>query len=124
MKLRGAGFGLVEMLAALAVFALGCTVLLVAFGQAARTLEQVRASDRLSLVARSLMDDQRGQRLQAGERRGSEGALRWRLQISREPGPATLLPLWRLDLDVSEGRRSLRVSTLAVQAQPALDASR
>jgi len=121
---RAGGFGLVEMLAALAVFALGCTVLLVAFGQAARTLEQVRASDRLSLAARSLMDEQRGQRLQAGERNGRDGALRWRLRVTREPGPATLLPLWRLDLDVREGRRRLRVSTLAVQARPALDASR
>lgn len=124
MKRARAGFGLLEMLAALAVFAVGCTVLLVAFGQAARTLEQVRANDHLSLVARSLFDAQRDQPLQVGDRLGAEAGVQWHLRISREPGPANLLPLLRLDLTVREGRRSLRLSTLALQGPLALEAQR
>lgn len=116
------GFGLLEMLAALAVFAVGCTVLLVAFGQATRTLEQVRASDHLSLVARSLIDARRDQRWVPGDSQGNSDGVQWRLRVSREPGSATLLPLLRIDLHVREGTRSLRLSTLAVQAKADLDA--
>lgn len=118
------GFGLLEMLAALAVFALGCTVLLVAFGQAARTLEQVRASDHLSLVARSLIDARRDQRWLPGDTQGSTDGVQWRLHVSLQPGAASVLPLLRIDLHVREGSRSLRLSTLAVQAQADLDAQR
>jgi len=122
MNRASAGFGLLEMLAALVVLALGCTVLMVAFGQAARTLEQVRASDRLSLVARSVMDAQRDQALQPGERTGVEAGVQWRLRVSREPASATLLPLFHLELRVAEGGRTLRLSTLVVQTQPRLAA--
>jgi general secretion pathway protein I len=118
------GFGLLEMLAALAVFALGCTVLLVAFGQAAHTLEQVRASDHLSLVARSLIDARRDQPWLPGDSQGRTDGVRWRLRVSPEPGAVNLLPLLRIDLQVREGSRSLRLSTLAVQAQVDLDAQR
>lgn len=119
-----AGFTLLEMLAALAIFALGCSVLLVAFGQAARTLEQVRASDHLSLMARSLIDEQRDQPLQAGERHGVNGAVRWRLLIRNEPSSGASLPMYRLDLQVREGHRALRLSTLVVQSRPVLEARR
>ena len=124
MKRAGSGFTLLEMLAALALFALGCTVLLVAFGQAARTLEQVRGNDHLSLVARSLIDARRGQPWQVGEQQGVEAGVAWRLRISREAGAANLLPLLRIDLQVREGARSLHLSTLAVQGQPPLAAGR
>jgi general secretion pathway protein I len=124
MKRSSSGFGLLEMIAALVVLALGCTVLLVAFGQAARTLEQVRASDRLSLAARSLIDDQRDQPLQVGERSGIEHGIQWHLRVTREPGLAAELPLLRLQLTVTEGGRELRLSTLAVQSAPALSANR
>lgn len=124
MKGVDRGFTLVEMLAALAVFGLGCAVLLVAFGQAARTLAQVRTSDHLSLVARSLIDNQRDQSWAVGEREGTQDGVYWRLRIGREPGGANLLPLLRLDLDVREGNRNLRLSTLAVQGRPPLEAGR
>lgn len=120
MKCVAGGFGLLEMLAALAIFALGCTVLLVAFGQAARTLEQVRAGDRLSLAIRTVLDEQREQPLQVGVRQGVEGGVDWQVRVSREPGPAALLPLFRVQLTVSEAGRELRVSTLVVQSQPKL----
>ncbi|WP_426119035.1 type IV pilus modification PilV family protein [Pseudomonas sp. DSP3-2-2] len=120
MKHTSAGFGLLEMIAALVVLALGCTVLLVAFGQAARTLEQVWASDRLSLAARTLIDDQRDQPLQVGERSGIEHGVKWHLQVTRESGPAAALPLLRLQLTVAQAGRELRLSTLAVQSSPAL----
>ena len=48
------GFTLLEMLAALAVLAVCSTVLVAAFGQSARALQQAQRSDRLSLTARSL----------------------------------------------------------------------
>ncbi|WP_434681602.1 type II secretion system protein [Pseudomonas sp. R1-18] len=120
MKRVAGGFGLLEMLAALAIFALGCTVLLVAFGQAARTLEQVRAGDRLSLAIRTVLDEQREQPLQVGVRQGVEGGVDWQVRVSREPGPAALLPLFRVQLTVGEAGRELRVSTLVVQSQPKL----
>ncbi|OCR22097.1 hypothetical protein AFK24_26320 [Pseudomonas syringae] len=123
MKRASAGFGLLEMIAALVVLALGSTVLLIAFGQAAHTLEQVRSSDRLSLAARTLIDDQRDQPLQVGERSGTEHGVQWLLQVTREPGPASALPLLRLQLTVAQGGRELRLSTLAVQSAPALSAN-
>jgi general secretion pathway protein I len=45
------GFTLLEMLAALMLMAICSTVLLVAFGQSARSLSQVNHSDRLTHVA-------------------------------------------------------------------------
>jgi general secretion pathway protein I len=116
MKHAIAGFGLLEMIAALVVLALGSTVLLVAFGQAARTLEQVGANDRLSLAARTLIDNHRDQPLQVGERFGTEHGVQWHLRVTREPGPAAALPLLRLRLTVAQGSRELSLSTLAVQS--------
>lgn len=124
MKTAGSGFALVEMLAALVVCALGCTVMLMAFGQAAQTLAQVRASDRLSLAARSVMEEQRDQLFTAGERRGMNGTVHWRMQIAPQPGPAGPMMLWRLDLRVHEGANTLRLSTLVVQSRPVTEALR
>jgi general secretion pathway protein I len=118
MKRPASGFGLLEMLAALAIFAMGCTVLLVAFGQAARTLDQIRAGDRLSLAIRTVLDEQREQPLQLGVRQGVEGGVDWQVRISREPGSPALLPLFRIQLTVGEAGRELRVSTLVVQSLP------
>ncbi len=47
MKASQSGFTLLEMLAALTVMAVCSGVLLVAFGQSARSLQQVSHSDRL-----------------------------------------------------------------------------
>jgi general secretion pathway protein I len=115
---RQRGFGLLEMLAALAVFGLACTILLVAFGQAARTLEQVRASDRLSLQLRSRIDELRDRPLEPGTTRGVEGGMAWHIQVTREPGPASALPLYRLQVTVNEAGRELRAATWVVQSPP------
>ncbi len=55
---RQRGFTLLEMLAALTLMAICSTVLLVAFGQSARSLLQVAHSDRLTHAAVSVMDEQ------------------------------------------------------------------
>lgn len=118
MNGKHCGFGLLEMLAALAVFGLACTTLLVAFGQAARTLEQVRASDRLSFELRTRVDELRDRPLQPGTQRGVEDGLTWQIEVTREPGPANALALYRLQVTVSQADRELRAATLVVQSPP------
>ena len=113
---RGRGFTLLEMLAALLLFAVAGSVLLVAFGQSARSLLQARASDRLSLAARSLMDEQRDTRLLPGTREGRiDDSISWRVTVSRQPATASQLPLLRVDLQLREGRQVLELSTLMLQ---------
>ena len=117
VKARQAGFTLLEMLAALTVLALCCTVLLTAFGQSARALQQVQASDRLSLTARSLMDELAEGHLAAGDSNGVYGAdSHWQMQVSLVPQANPRLALYRLDLHLSEGRRQLHLSTLQLRA--------
>ncbi|MDE1168095.1 MAG: general secretion pathway protein GspI [Pseudomonas sp.] len=103
------------MLAALAILALCSTVLLVAFGQAARALQQVERSDRLSLAARSVLDEQGDGPLTPGRSEGQWAAgIHWQLDVRplhRLAGGARLL---RLDLTVSEAHRLAHFSTLRV----------
>jgi general secretion pathway protein I len=111
-----AGFTLLEMLAAITVLALCCTVLLTAFGQSAHALQHVQVSDRLSLTARSLMDELAEEPLTAGDSNGVYGAeTHWRMQVSLLPQANTRLTLYRLDLHLSEGRRTLHLSTLQLR---------
>lgn len=111
-----AGFTLLEMLAALAVMALCSGVLLVAFGQSARSLQQVSRSDRLSHAARTVLDQEALVPLQSETRRGvlTDG-IAWVLSISQQPTKAGQARLFRLDLTVSEGRRQATFSTLKVR---------
>lgn len=120
MSPRSRGFGLLEMLASLAVFGLGCTVLLLAFGQAARTLEQVRGSDRLALTLRTLVDDQRDRPLRAGTTQGIDGGVAWSVRITREPGARGSVSLYKMQATVEEAGRTLSASTLFVQSTPDL----
>ncbi|WP_268796941.1 type II secretion system protein [Pseudomonas huanghezhanensis] len=108
-----AGFTLLEMLAALVVMAVCSSVVLVAFGQSARSLQQVERSDRLSLAARSVLDDQDIGILQSGRREGVlDGDIHWTLAVSEQAAKAGQPRLMRLDLTVSEGRRRAQFSTL------------
>ena len=124
-----AGFTLLEMLAALTVLALCCSVLLTAFGQSARALQQVQRSDRLSLAARSLIDEFSLGPLTPGHSAGTwDGDLRWTLEVTRQaPGSAAAqagasmpgnarVALYQLDLDVFEAHRHTRLSTLQVRS--------
>ncbi len=114
MKLQQ-GFTLLEMLAALTVLALCSAVLLVAFGQAARSLKQVQASDRLSAAARSILDEEADGPLQPGSRDGTwAGGIRWHLDIRGLPVAANRLRLFHLDVRVHEGQRQARFGTLKV----------
>lgn len=114
---RQAGFTLLEMLAALTVLALCCTVLLTAFGQSARALQQVQGSDHLSLTARSLMDELAEGRLTAGDTSGVYGGnSAWQMRVSLVPQANPRLALYRLDLHLSAGRRQLHLSTLQLRA--------
>jgi general secretion pathway protein I len=116
---RNGGFTLLEMLAALVLFAVAGSVLLVAFGQSARSLQQARGSDRLSLAARSLMDEQRDTRLLPGVREGRlDDTISWRISVSQQPASASQLPLLRVDLRLREGRQVLELSTLVLQNRP------
>lgn len=116
MNRRPRGFGLLEMLAALAVFGVGCAVLLLAFGQAARTLEQVRGGDRLALTLRSLVDDRRDRPLQAGTTKGIDDGVAWTVLITREPGVRGPMTLFRMQATVEESGRTLSASTLFIQS--------
>ena len=111
------GFTLLEMLAALTVLALCCAVLLTAFGQSAKSLQQVQRSDRLSLAGLSLMDELSNGPLQSGRSSGSWGSdLRWQLDVSQQPSNTPQIALYRLDLNLDEGRRHARFSTLQARA--------
>lgn len=113
---RDQGFTLLEMLAALVLFAVAGSVLLVAFGQSARSLQQARVSDRLSLAARSLMDEQRDTRLLPGTREGRiDDSISWRIRVSTQPATGSQLPLLRVDLQLREGRQVLELSTVVLQ---------
>ena len=110
------GFTLLEMLAALAVLAVCSSVLVVAFGQSARALQQAQRSDLLSLTARSLMDEAIAGRLQAGVTQGRWSGVSWRLNVSELPAGNAPLNTWRLDLNVSDGARQAHYSTLQVRS--------
>ena len=110
------GFTLLEMLAALTLMAICSTVLLVAFGQSARSLLQVAHSDRLSHAAISVMDQEGSGPLTNGVIQGDLDGIAWQLRIAQQPSRIGQSRLFRLDLSVSEGPRSARFSTLKLRA--------
>lgn len=115
MKARNgqAGFTMLEMLAALVVMALCSGVLLMAFGQSARSLQQVDRADRLSQVARSVLDDQAVGVLQPGQSSGvMDNSIQWAMSVSALPTDAGQPRMLRVNVIVSEGRREARFSTL------------
>ena len=114
---RQRGFTLLEMLAALTVLALCVTVLLGAFGQSARAMQQAQRSDRLSLAARSLMDELGEGSLLPGTRTGSWDGLPWNLDVQEQPVSAGAVRLLRLTLTVHDGAHQVRLSTLRARGR-------
>ncbi|MEN4751036.1 type II secretion system protein [Pseudomonas sp. Ps21-P2] len=115
MKARNgqAGFTLLEMLAALVVMALCSGVLLMAFGQSARSLQEVDREDRLSQAARSVLDDQAVGVLQPGLSNGvMDDGIEWAMNVWALPTDAGQPRMLRVNVIVSEGRREARFSTL------------
>jgi general secretion pathway protein I len=116
IRARQGGFTLLEMLAALTVMAVCSSVLLVAFGQSARSLQQVSRSDRLTHAARTVLDQEAAGPLQNGTRQGVlDGDIGWQLEINQQPGRAGQPRLYRLDLTVSEDKRKAHFSTLKLR---------
>jgi len=115
MKTSQAGFTLLEMLAALTVMAVCSGVLLVAFGQSARSLQQVSRSDRLSHAARTVMDQESAGPLENGTRQGSLAGIDWTLDIRQVSGTNGQARLFRLDLTLDEHQRRARFSTLRLR---------
>ena len=113
---RQRGFTLLEMLAALTLMAICSSVLLVAFGQSARSLLQVAHSDRLSHAAVSVMDQEAAGPMAAGVRSGQLDGIDWQLRIALQPTRIGQPHLFRLDLSVSEGPRHASFSTLKLRA--------
>ena len=111
------GFTLLEMLAALLILALCSTVLVMAFGNSARALQQAQRSDELSLAARSILDEASAGQLQAGSTEGRWSGLPWRLAISTLPAGEAPVDIWRLDLRVGQGARQAEYSTLQVRSR-------
>ncbi len=111
------GFTLLEMLAALMILALCSTVLVMAFGNSARALQQAQRSDELSLAARSILDEASTGQLQTGSTEGRWGSLPWRLAISTLPAGEAPVDIWRLDLRVGQGARQAEYSTLQVRSR-------
>jgi general secretion pathway protein I len=110
------GFTLLEMLAALVVLAVCCTVLLTAFGQSARALQQVQRSDRLSLAAQSLLDELGSGPLHPGRSSGTWDGVQWQLEIRPQSAAVARVAVYRLDLTVTESRRQATYSTLQVRS--------
>lgn len=104
------------MLAALAVLAVCSSVLVVAFGQSARALQQAQRSDRLSLAARSLIDEASAGRLQPGRTEGRWSGVNWQMDVRALPRGNSPAMAWRLDLDVSDGARRAHYSSLQVRS--------
>lgn len=113
---RQSGFTLLEMLAALTLMAICSTVLLVAFGQSARSLLQVAHSDRLTHTALSVMDQEASGPLASGVRQGELDGIAWQLRVAQQPTRIGQPHLFRLDLSVSEGPRYANFSTLKLRA--------
>jgi general secretion pathway protein I len=114
-KAAQSGFTLLEMLAALTVMAVCSGVLLVAFAQGARSLQQVARSDRLSHAARSVMEQESTGPLESGVRQGTLDGIGWTLNIRQQPGPNGRARLFRLDLTVREHQREAHFSTLKLR---------
>ncbi|SDX12341.1 general secretion pathway protein I [Pseudomonas syringae] len=115
MKTSQSGFTLLEMLAALTVMAVCSGVLLVAFGQSARSLQQVSRSDRLSHAARTILDQEGAGSLENGTRQGKLAGIDWTLDIREMTGADGQPRLFRLDLRMSEHRRHAQFSTLKLR---------
>ncbi|GFM81846.1 general secretion pathway protein GspI [Pseudomonas cichorii] len=115
MKNVQSGFTLLEMLAALTVMALCSSVLLVAFGQSARSLLQVSHSDRLSHAARTILDQESAGPLENSTRQGVLAGIDWTLNIRQMPGQSTRARLFRLDLTLQEDQRRAQFSTLKLR---------
>ena len=107
MKRREQGFTLLEMLAALTLMAVCSSVLLVAFGQSARSLSQVAHSDRLTHAALTLLDQETAGPLTEGTRQGELDGIQWQLTSTRQQSH-----LFRVDLSVREGVHQAHFSTL------------
>lgn len=117
---RQRGFTLLEMLAAITLLVVASSVLLGAFAQSARSLSQVEQSDRHSAAARSLMDDFDLGTLTPGRQRGTWQGLAWVLDVALQHAAPGGITLYRLDLSITEGRRTSRYSTLRARATEAL----
>lgn len=113
---RQQGFTLLEMLAALALLAVCASVLLVAFGQGARSLQQLASNDRISLAARSLFDQLDAGPLQAGHSQGQWDGLPWSCDIAPVPAQGGQARLWQIELSVRDGAHQAQFSTLRVRS--------
>jgi general secretion pathway protein I len=113
LRTRQTGFTLLEMLAALVIMALCSGVLLLAFGQSARALQQVDRADRLSQAARSVLDEQAVGVLAPGQSNGVvDGAIEWAMNVAPLPAASGQPQLLRIELAVREGPHQARFSTL------------
>lgn len=113
LRTRQTGFTLLEMLAALVIMALCSGVLLLAFGQSARALQQVDRADRLSQAARSVLDEQAVGILQQGRSDGVvDGRIEWAMDVEPLPAAPGQPQLLRIELAVREGPHQARFSTL------------
>ncbi|MNO79107.1 hypothetical protein D3C76_702670 [compost metagenome] len=79
----------------------------------------MQRSDRLSLIARSLIDDASDRPLQTGRSVGEWSGVQWQMDVSLLPGAAGPTSAYRLDLHVDDGARQARYSTLQVRSSGA-----
>ncbi|PYB80999.1 general secretion pathway protein GspI [Pseudomonas sp. LB-090624] len=116
---RQRGFTLLEMLAAIALLVIAASVLLGAFAQSGRSLQQVARADRQHSAARSLIDDIDLGTLEPGQQRGRWHGLPWTVDVSLAAVPPGRVTLYRLDLTVGEGRYASHYSTLRARTSEA-----
>ncbi|MFF7062641.1 prepilin-type N-terminal cleavage/methylation domain-containing protein [Pseudomonas sp. NPDC008258] len=109
---RQRGFTLLEMLAAIALLVIAASILLGAFAQSGRSLQQVARADRYNSAARSLIDNFDLGTLEPGQQHGRWQGLPWTLEVSQAAAAPGRVILYRLDLTLGEGRHASRYSTL------------
>ena len=112
------GFTLLEMLAALALLAIGTSVVMGAFGYSTRALHQVTQRDRLYLAAWSILDDADSQPPQVGTAVGEWDGLHWVRRTAPAAGTHGPARLLQVELDVSDGAHSITLNTLRVVWAP------
>lgn len=114
VKRRQGGFTLLEMLAAIALLALGLAVLMSALSDTARDQRRGEAKSVMAQAARSLMAERSLHVLQPGIQEGERDGIHWRFDCTlRDSLPG--VGLFHLALTLRQGQREERFTTLHLQ---------
>lgn len=113
---RARAFTLLEVLAALALAAVGFFITMSAIGQASRLLIQDQLMTQMALTAQSLLDERTRGVLTAGTYQGIEGDIQWTLLVKL--ASATLVgELYSIDLQLVSHGQQQHFTSLRLQGR-------